>query len=222
MADNHEKGRVRRREHRLERLHSRAPCLGGMEGCAAPGEDDPRRRKSPLTHALGDSGEPVRLRIHRRSRLHAGRHAVGSYHPAAMADFGFVRLQPVEFRDLDGLGHVNNAVYGSYLESAKVDYFREIVGVTALEDLGIVADLKITFRSPAFLGETLEISTRVSRVGTKSLQFEFEFRGSDGRMVAEASSVHVAFDYERREAIPVPAEWRRRIETHESRRLARA
>ncbi len=139
-----------------------------------------------------------------------------------MEGFGFVRSQPVEFRDLDGLGHVNNAVYGSYLESAKVDYFREIVGVTALEDLGIVADLKITFRSPAFLGETLAIGTRVSGVGTKSLQFEFEFRGSDGRLVAEASSIHVAFDYGRREPAAVPDEWRRRIETHESRALARA
>lgn len=138
-----------------------------------------------------------------------------------MDTFGFVRAQPVEFRDLDGLGHVNNAVYGSYLESAKVDYFREVVGVTALEDLGIVADLKITFRSPAFLGETLAVGTRVGHVGTKSLHFEFEFRGADGRLVAEASSVHVAFDYARREPIAVPDEWRRRIDTHEQRILAR-
>jgi acyl-CoA thioester hydrolase len=139
-----------------------------------------------------------------------------------MQRFAFVRSQPVEFRDLDGLGHVNNAVYGSYLESAKVDYFRDVVGVTRLEDLGIVADLKITFRLPAFFGETLAIGTRVSRVGTKSLQFEFEFRGADGRLVAEASSVHVAFDYGRREPTVVPDEWRRRIEAHESRDLARA
>lgn len=139
-----------------------------------------------------------------------------------MEGFPFVRIQPVEFRDLDGLGHVNNAVYGSYLESAKVDYFREVVGVTALEELGIVADLKITFRSPAFLGETLAIGTRIGQVGTKSLQFEFEFRGPDGRLVAEASSVHVAFDYERRETTAVPEEWRRRIEAHEAQNLARA
>jgi acyl-CoA thioester hydrolase len=138
-----------------------------------------------------------------------------------MQGFGFVRSQPVEFRDLDGLGHVNNAVYGSYIESAKVDYFREVVGVTALADLGIVADLKVTFRSPAFFGETLAIGTRVSRVGTRSLQFEFEFRGSDDRLVAEGSSVHVAFDYDRREPVAVPDEWRDRIDAHESGALAR-
>ena len=130
------------------------------------------------------------------------------------------RIQEVEFRDLDGLGHVNNAVYLSYLESAKVQYFREVVDAGNLAQLGIVADVKIAYRSPAFFGERLEIGVRVPRVGTKSITFEFEIRGPDGRLVAEASSVHVAFDYERREPIEVPEDWRERIEAHEAERLA--
>ncbi len=133
-----------------------------------------------------------------------------------MDAFRFVRLQEVEFRDLDGLGHVNNAVYLSYLESAKVDYFREVVRADRLDELGIVADVQIAYRSPLFFGETVAIGVRVARVGTKSVRFEFELRGPDGRLVAEASSVHVAFDYETRTAAPVPEEWRRRIETYEA------
>src|ERR687896_1117483 len=96
---------------------------------------------------------------------------------APVGGYRYVHEQEVEFRDLDGLGHVNNAVYLNYLESAKISYFREIVGVTELADLGIVADVKIAFRSPAFLGETLSIATRVARVGNKSLDWEFELRG---------------------------------------------
>ncbi len=138
-----------------------------------------------------------------------------------MDGFSFVRPQEVEFRDLDGLGHVNNAVYLSYLESAKVAYFRDVVGVKTLEELGIVADAKISFRSPAFLGERLAIGVRVPDVGTKSMQFEFEIRGPDGRVVAEASSVHVAFDYGSRRAVAVPEAWRRRIEAHEGAVAAR-
>jgi acyl-CoA thioester hydrolase len=129
--------------------------------------------------------------------------------------YRLVRRQEVEFRDLDGLGHVNNAVYLNYLESAKVDYFREVVGAADLAQLGIVADVQITYRSPAFFGETLDVGVRVANVGTKSIQFEFELRGPDGRLVAEASSVHVAFDYATRKPVPVPAEWRRRIESYE-------
>ena len=137
-----------------------------------------------------------------------------------MEGFRFVREQEVEFRDLDGLGHVNNAVYLSYVETAKIAYMRDVIGVEALEELGIVADVKMSFRSPAFLGETLAIGARVRRVGTKSLDFEFEVRGPDGRLVAEASSVHVAFDYGAQSAIRVPDEWRRSIETYEARSLA--
>ena len=138
-----------------------------------------------------------------------------------MEGFRYVRSQPVEFRDLDGLGHVNNAVYLSYLESAKVDYFRDVVGADRLDDLGIVADVQIAYRSPAFFGETLAVGVRVTRVGTKSLGFEFEIRGPDDRVVAEASSAHVTFDYETREPAPVPEEWRRAIETYEAEALAR-
>ena len=137
-----------------------------------------------------------------------------------MEGFPIVRAQEVEFRDLDGLGHVNNAVYLSYLESAKVDYFREVVGIDGLEDLGIVGDVKISFRSPAFFGEILQIGTRIARVGTKSMAFEFEVHGPDGRLVAEASSVHVAFDHARQAPMPVPEDWRRKIEAYEARVLA--
>lgn len=141
---------------------------------------------------------------------------------AAMENFRFVHEQEVEFRDLDGLGHVNNAVYLNYLESAKIGYFREVLGVSALTDLGIVADVRIAFRSPAFLGETISIGTRIARVGNTSLDWEFELRGPDGRLIAEAASVHVNFDYGPREAAAVPDEWRRKIEAFESKTPAPA
>jgi acyl-CoA thioester hydrolase len=137
-----------------------------------------------------------------------------------MDGYPIVRRQEVEFRDLDGLGHVNNAVYLNYLENAKVAYFRDVVGSGSLIELGIVADVKISFRSPAFFGEILEIGIRVPRVGTKSIQFEFEIRGPDGRIVAEGSSIHVTFDYATREPIAVPDDWRRLIEEHEAKSLA--
>jgi len=138
----------------------------------------------------------------------------------AVDGYGLVMVKEVEFRDLDGFGHVNNAVYLSYLESGKVAYFRQVVGAEKLDQLGIVADVKIAYRSPAFFGERLEIGVRIPHVGTKSVTFEFEIRGPDGRLVAEASSVHVAFDYGKREPMEIPEAWRERIEAHEAERLA--
>jgi len=138
---------------------------------------------------------------------------------AAVQSFGYTFSQEVAFRDLDGLGHVNNAVYLSYVESARLAYMQEVLGPLELEELGIVADVKISFRSPASLGERLEVGHRVSHVGETSLVFDFEIRGRDGRLVAEGSTVHVAFDYDARRPVPVPEEWRSRIESYEARSL---
>jgi len=136
-----------------------------------------------------------------------------------MNGYRLVRAQEVEFRDLDGLGHVNNAVYLNYLENAKVEYFRRVVGADSLDTLGIVADVQIAYRSPAFFGETLAVGIRVREVGTKSIRFEFAVEGPDGRRIAEGSSVHVAFDYATREPVPVPGAWRERIDAYEAESL---
>ena len=59
----------------------------------------------------------------------------------------------------------------------------------------------------------------MSRVGETSLDFDSEIRGGDGRLVAEGSTVHVAFDYGEQRPVPVPEEWRSRIESYEARSL---
>jgi acyl-CoA thioester hydrolase len=134
--------------------------------------------------------------------------------------YRLVHSQDVQFRDIDGLGHVNNAVYLNYLENAKIAYFREVIGSVELDRLGIVADVKIAFRSPTFLGETLAFGIRVARIGTTSIEFAFAVEGPDGRLVAEGTSVHVTFDYETRSPVAVPEEWRSRIEAYEAESLA--
>jgi acyl-CoA thioester hydrolase len=99
----------------------------------------------------------------------------------------------------------------------------EVLGLDSLEEIAvIVASISIDFRSPALFGDKLEIGARVSRVGTKSLDMEHELRAADGRLVAEATSVLVAFDYDRRETVPVPPEWRERIEAFEATKVAAA
>ena len=134
-----------------------------------------------------------------------------------MRGFRFVRRQEVVFRDLDSHGHVNNAVYSTYLETARLAYLKEVCDVDPADELGIVvAELALTFRSAASLGEILEVGVRVPRVGAKSLVFEYELSGPEGRLVASARTTHVAFDDAQARSVAVPAAWRRRIERHEA------
>ena len=140
-----------------------------------------------------------------------------------MEGFRFVHAQEVTFRDLDVFGHVNNAVYLTYIENARIGYLREVLGVESLEDLlVIVAKVNIDFRSRASLGEVLEIGARVSCIGTKSFDLDHEVRGPDARLVAVASTTLVTFDYRSDTTMPMPDLWRERIESFEAKDFAAA
>ena len=140
-----------------------------------------------------------------------------------MEGFRFVYPQEVAFGDLDAFGHVNNAVYLTYVENARIGYMREVLGVESLEDLlVIVAKVNIDFRSRASLGDVLEIGARVSRIGTKSFDLDHEVRGPDARLVAAASTTLVTFDYRGDTTMPVPDLWRERIQSFEAKDFAAA
>jgi acyl-CoA thioester hydrolase len=120
-------------------------------------------------------------------------------------------VEKVRFRDLDPLGHVNNAVFLTYIEQARVAFLSEVGAATVLEDMNlIVARVEIDFKAPVRFGQEVEISVRATRFGTKSFDLDYELR-VDGEVVAEAKSVQVAYDYDRREAMPLPADWREKL-----------
>jgi acyl-CoA thioester hydrolase len=123
----------------------------------------------------------------------------------------FAHSEQVRFRDLDPMGHVNNAVFLTYIEQARVAFFAEAGAATGLEDMTmIVARVEIDFKAPVRLGQEVEISVRASRFGTKSFDLDYQLR-VDGETVAEAKSVQVAYDYGRREAVALPADWREKL-----------
>jgi acyl-CoA thioester hydrolase len=106
------------------------------------------------------------------------------------------------------MGHVNNAVFSTYLEQARLAWFGE-TDEHALGDV-ILARTEIDFRSPLQSGEVVEVGVRPSRLGTKSFELEYELRAS-GRLVAEAKSVLVGYDYGRNESREIPERWKRRL-----------
>jgi acyl-CoA thioester hydrolase len=123
----------------------------------------------------------------------------------------FVHREAVRFRDLDPMGHVNNAVFLTYIESARAAFLQHLGAVQTLEDLAIiVARIEIDFRAPVRFGDEVEVSVRVSRFGEKSFDLEHELRVA-GNLVAEAKTVLVTYDYEKRAPVEIPAEWREKL-----------
>jgi acyl-CoA thioester hydrolase len=123
----------------------------------------------------------------------------------------FVHRETVRFGDLDALGHVNNAVFLTYIESARVAFLFDSGAATSLEDMSIiVARIEIDFRAPVRFGSEIEIGVRASRFGNKSFDLEYVLRVG-GQVVAEARSVLVGYDYEKRESVAIPDEWREKL-----------
>ena len=76
----------------------------------------------------------------------------------ATSDFRFKVDVQVRFRDLDARGHVNNAVYLTYFEIARLALWAEVSGSLRLEDREmIVAEITCTYKSPALFNELLEV-----------------------------------------------------------------
>jgi acyl-CoA thioester hydrolase len=124
---------------------------------------------------------------------------------------GFIHRERVRFGDLDALGHVNNAVFLTYIESARVAYLFDAGAATSLEDMSIiVARIEIDFRAPVRFGREVEVAVRASRFGNKSFDLEYVLR-VDGEVVAEAKSVLVGYDYDKRESVAIPDEWREKL-----------
>jgi acyl-CoA thioester hydrolase len=138
----------------------------------------------------------------------------------------------IRWRDLDALGHVNNAVYLTYFELARLAYVRALLGANAAIDPRtllpadfqfILAEVTCHYRSPATLGDQLATTIWVSQVGRKSFVFEYQIHDEvTKRLVAEGCSTQVWFDYAANESRPVPATIVARMETMQGMAIPRA
>jgi acyl-CoA thioester hydrolase len=125
----------------------------------------------------------------------------------------FVHSETVRFRDLDPMGHVNNAVYLTWIENARIEFLRSLGAFDnpyTGEMTMILARAEVDFRAPLGFGEEVTIGVRPARLGTKSFDLEYELRAGD-RVVAEARTVLVAYDYERASPIEIPLQWREHL-----------
>jgi acyl-CoA thioester hydrolase len=127
----------------------------------------------------------------------------------------------VRFRDCDPMGHVNNAVYLTYLELARFAYWKAAeIGRLEGEVSYIMARVEIDFRASAKTGDVLDVGIAIRGFGRTSFTMEYEIRDQDARLVATAKSVQVTYDYAVGKAVPVPDSVRARITEFEEIPLA--
>jgi acyl-CoA thioester hydrolase len=119
-------------------------------------------------------------------------------------DFGHRVAIEVRFADTDAMGHVNNAVYLTYCEMARIRYWSDVTGEPlaarhhGAESL-ILAEARITYRAQVFHTDVVTVETRATRIGRSSFVLEHRLTacepGGEARLVAVSDSVMVRYDY---------------------------
>ena len=117
----------------------------------------------------------------------------------------------IRFRDIDMLGHVNSAVYSTYLETARIKYFLSKFG--RYEPTFVLRRAELDYLAPLHLGEVAVVEMWVGHIGESSWEFRYRIvEKNSGRVAMEARTIQVWIDPKTGAKARIPDEVRRVLE----------
>ncbi len=114
----------------------------------------------------------------------------------------------VRWGDMDAFGHVNNAIYATYVEEARLRWFNTLPGDWHDADIGpVVAAQHVNYRRPIEWPAEIIVALIVERVGNSSLTLGFRIHAADNpqRAYADGTTVLVWLDRRSGRAVALPA-----------------
>ena len=135
-----------------------------------------------------------------------------------MEKFNFTIPYTVRVVDVNYGGHVANSAVLNFFQDARIAYLKHLGGYSEL-DIGngcgiILPEAHIKYLAEMFLGDELEIGTRIKSVGRSSFTMEYHIE-REGVVTAEGETVLVCFDYAKRKPRRLDAEFRQKVEALE-------
>lgn len=127
--------------------------------------------------------------------------------PLTRVDFALFRRITTRWNDEDVYGHVNNAAYYSFFDTAVNGYLMEATGadIRRLPAVGLVAETGCVYRRELGFPEPVEVGLAVDRLGTSSIVYRLGlFQGKSDEAAAEGRFVHVYVDRQTRDVTAVP------------------
>ena len=118
-----------------------------------------------------------------------------------------IHSTPIELRfsDLDAYGHVNSALYFTYLETARVklfhDFFREVSNQGIFT---VVARAECDFKIPILLHDEVIVTLWVAKTGRSSFDLEYRLHDSQEKVYATARTTMVCFDNINNVTVAIP------------------
>ncbi len=126
----------------------------------------------------------------------------------------------IRFKDIDQLGHVNNANHLTYFETSRVKYFNDIFAAeTNWKEIGLIlAHTEISYKKPIFLEDEISCYTKISKIGNKSFDIENIIVRKEKQVLtvcAYGKSVLVCLNYLTKKTISMPVDWVKSIQLFE-------
>lgn len=115
----------------------------------------------------------------------------------------------VRFGETDVAGHVNNAVYLSYLEEARIQFLQD--ALNTMEVPLILASAHLDFLRQVFFPDVLTIQTGVYRFGNSSFDLVHQLYRAESELALSSTVTLVYFDYEQQKPARLPEEWRAKL-----------
>jgi len=117
---------------------------------------------------------------------------------------------------LDMYQHVNNARYLEFLEESRWAYFEHyplMEKIHARNCALVLVNIDINYRRPAFNNELIEVRTKVSRIGNKSISFEqnIYLEGTE-TLIADAIATFCILDQETHTSVEISQDERTLLE----------
>ena len=121
-----------------------------------------------------------------------------------ISDFTFLYKLDTRWRDLDAFQHVNNAIYATYIESARVDLFKRwgILGNNTGESI-IMASLKIDYLAQLKHPTSMVIGQKITRIGKTSFDIESVIFDDQGKNICIGLVVAVCYDFNNQKPVQV-------------------
>jgi len=140
--------------------------------------------------------------------------------PPELSGHPIIVTLPVQWGDQDSFGHVNNVVYFRWMESARIEYFRQ-TGFGSTTNKGaepILPSITCNFRRQLTYPDTLLVSASIASIGRTSMKMaHLVYSTANKTIAAEGDSVLVMFDYTNQRPILIADDIRTRIDAFEGR-----
>jgi acyl-CoA thioester hydrolase len=139
-----------------------------------------------------------------------------------LSDYKYKTPIAIRFSDIDNVGHVNNAIYLTYFEVARINYWREIINWNLNENGIIVGRSEVNYLKQITLNDQIFCYVRTTRIGNSSfdvMHVIVKLTPHGEEICTTGKTVCVSYDYAANKSIPIPNRERLRMIEYDEPRL---